>query len=345
MISEINPSMIVLARETRGLTQQDLADKLNRPRANVSRLESGDTHVQHDTLLAISVATHYPPQFFTQQGKTIPVNLAYRKREKVHLRLLTPIEAKMNIIRRHVQFVTRALDKVAPQLPVIEVTKEMTPSSIASIVRKKWSIAKGTIENLTAILESNGIILSSFDFGTERVDSRSMFTDDKHPIIFLNKSLLGDRLRYSLAYELGQLIMHTHSVVPPERDVAKEANEFAAVFLMPEDDIESDFEEGITLNLLAKLKTKWKVSMISLLYRADDLGLITPNQKRYLIQQFNQQNIRRREPMELDVPIEPPNLLKDLIKQYISEYEISHHQMAAIFAIPFEDFLDYYGEM
>jgi Zn-dependent peptidase ImmA (M78 family)/transcriptional regulator with XRE-family HTH domain len=345
MNTDINPEMIVLARETRGLTQQDLADKLNRPRANVSRLESGDTNVQHDTLLAISVATHYPPQFFTQQGKTIPVNLAYRKRDKVHLKLLTPIEAKMNIIRRHVQFVTRALDKVAPQLPIIEVTEDMTPSIIASVVKKKWNIANGVIENLTAFLEENGIIISSFDFGTERVDSRSMFTDDKHPIIFLNRSLLGDRLRYSLAYELGQLVMHTHSVVPQERDVAKEANEFAAAFLMSEDHIKTDFGESITLNLLAKLKAKWKVSMISLLYRADDLGLITPNQKRYLIQQFNQQNIRRREPVELDVPIESPTLLKKLIKQYTSEYEISHQQMAAIFAIPFEDYLDYYGEM
>lgn len=345
MNSEVNPDRIILARETRGLTQQNLADKLHLPRANVSRLENGDTHVQRDTLSAISAATHYPMQFFTQQGKAIPVNLAYRKREKVHLKLLTPISAKMNIIRSHIQFVTRALDKEVPRFPQLEVTEERTPSVIASLVKKQWNTESWVIENLTAILEDKGIIITSFDFGTERVDSRSMFTDDKYPIIFLNRSLLGDRLRYSLAYELGQLIMHTHSVVPAERDVSREANEFAATFLMPQENILKDFEEGITLNLLAKLKTKWKVSMISLLYRADGLGLITVNQKRYLIQQFNQQKIRRREPMELDVPQENATLLKRLIKQYISEYEISIHQMAAIFAIPFEDYLDYYGEM
>src|SRR5215216_2081841 len=106
----INPHMVTLAREARGLTQQDLAQKLKLHKANVSRLEKGNTNVQRDTLLAISVATCYPPQFFTQQGNFIPVNLAYRKREKVHLKLLTPIEAKMNVIRRHVQFITRALD-------------------------------------------------------------------------------------------------------------------------------------------------------------------------------------------------------------------------------------------
>ena len=84
--------------------------------------------------------------------------------------------------------------------------------------------------------------------------------------------------------------------------------------------------------------------MISILYRADDLGLLTPNQKRYLIQQFNEQKIRRREPMELDVPVENPSLLKNLISYYMKEYEISIKEMAAIFAIPLEDYLDYYGE-
>lgn len=345
MVLEVNPKMIVLAREARGWTQQDLAEKINMHRGNVSRLENGDTPVQKQTLLAISAATCYPPQFFTQQGEFIPVNLAYRKREKVHLKLLTPIEAKMNIVRRHVQFITRALNKVAPQLPVFEVTGERTPSMIASILRKQWNICNGVPEDLTSILESQGIIITSFDFGTERVDSRSMFTDDKHPIIFVNRNLLGDRLRYSLAYELGQLIMHTHSVIPLERDISREANQFAAAFLMPEKYILNDFKHGITLTLLAELKKKWKVSMISLLYRADDLGLLTPNQKRYLIQQFNEQKIRRREPMELDVPNEQPKLFKHLINHYIKEYEINTTQMAAIFAISVNDFIDYYGEM
>jgi Zn-dependent peptidase ImmA (M78 family)/plasmid maintenance system antidote protein VapI len=345
MNQEINRRMIVLAREARGLTQQELAEKIKLHKANVSRLENGDTKIHRETIMAISAATCFPPQFFTQQGNFIPVNLAYRKREKVHLKLLSPIEAQMNIIRRHAQLVTRALNKLVPRLPAFEVTEERPPSMIAELVRKKWNIGSGAIENMVAVFESYGIIISSFDFRTDRVDSRSMFTDDKYPIIFLNRGLLGDRLRYSLAYELGQLIMHTHTVIPSERNVTNEANEFAAAFLMPKEDILKDFEGGLTLTLLAKLKMKWKTSMISLLYRADDLGLITANQKRYLIQQFNEQNIRRREPIELDVPKENATLFKKLIKQYIYEYEISIVQMADIFAICLEDFFDYYGEM
>lgn len=344
MNSDINPNMIVLAREARGLSQQDLAEKLNLHKANVSRLEKGDTNVHKETLFAISAATCFPPQFFSQEGISMPANLAYRKRQQVPVRLLTPIEAKMNIVRRHVQFVTRALDKDVPQLPVLEVTEGTSPSKIAALVRKQWNLKDEAIENLINVLESKGIIISSFDFETERVDSRSMLTDDKYPIIFLNKNLLGDRLRYSLAYELGQLVMHTFTIVSAERDISKEANEFAAAFLMPEESIRKDLDSGVTLSLLGELKRKWKVSMISILYRADDLGFLTPNQKRYLIQQFNQQKIRRREPMELDVSIERPSLLKALIKKYITDYEIGINEMAAILAIPIDYYLDFYGE-
>ena len=77
---------------------------------------------------------------------------------------------------------------------------------------------------------------------------------------------------------------------------------------MPAKHIIEDFKNGITIPILADLKRKWKVSMIAPLYRADDLGLVTTNQKRYLFQQFNQLKIRRREPIKLD--IKNPDLLK-----------------------------------
>jgi Zn-dependent peptidase ImmA (M78 family) len=90
--------------------------------------------------------------------------------------------------------------------------------------------------------------------------------------------------------------MHMFANLTAERDITHEANLVAAEFLMPEDDIRQDFAEPITLPRLAELKKKWKASMISLLYRADDLGFITANQKKYLVQQFNNQNIRSASP-------------------------------------------------
>ena len=137
--------------------------------------------------------------------------------------------------------------------------------------------------------------------------------------------------------------MHTFNSVSPERDISHEANQFAAEFLMPAKYIKDDFKSGITIPLLGELKRKWKVSMIALLYRADDLGLITPNQKRYLIQQFNQLKIRRREPIELDIPPEEPGLIKKWIAEYRSKMKIGVVEMAALLCLNVDEFLELYS--
>jgi Zn-dependent peptidase ImmA (M78 family)/DNA-binding Xre family transcriptional regulator len=343
MEQAINPNMILLAREARGLTQTELAEKLHTYKAGISRIENGDAITNEQTLTALCEALCYPPQFFLQTGSIMPVNLAYRKRQNVPVKLISPIEAQINIIRRHVQYITRVMEKPLPQLPLFSVDEKNTPAKIATLVRRKWNIETPVLPNLIKIVEQQGIIINSFDFGTERVDSRSMLTDDKYPIIFLNSTLMGDRQRFSLAFELGHLLMHTFTIVPHDRDINHEANLFAAELLMPEKEILKDFKEGITLPLLGELKRKWKVSMIALLYRADDLSLLSANQKRYLIQQFNQQKIRRREPQELDIPAEKPQLMRQLLSQYMGKTKLGVNQICELLAIQASDYLDYYG--
>ena len=341
-MEHFNPTMVTLAREARGITQQELAERLNTQKAFISKIEHGDLGVSQTLLESISKATSYPINFFYQPGTILPMNLSYRKRKKVPAKLITPIEAKINIIRNNIQFLTRSLNKQAPLIPTYKVTEENTPQLIAKQIRQSLNLQKPVIENLVKVLEAQGIIISCFEFGSERVDSRSILTDDQFPIIFLNKSHLGDRLRFSLAFELGHLVMHTYSTVPLEREINHEANLFAAELLMPSEVIKQDFKDGVTLPLLAQLKRKWKVSMISLLYRADDLGLLTPNQKRYLIQQFNQAKIRRREPMELDVDKEQPQLIHQMMVELCNQQNMTFPEAMQLLALEIDDYMELY---
>ena len=343
MIGNINANMIVLARESRGWNQVELAEKIGMSATNLSKIERNDIGIQKEVLETIADKTSFPIQFFYQPGTILPENLSFRKRETVAQKLITPINAQVNIIRRHIQFLTMALNKQTLSFPSFAVTDKQTPDKIANKLRQLWNIESIVINNLTRTIEDHGIVISSFDFGTERVDSRSILTDDKLPIIFFNKKLLGDRQRFTLAYELGQLIMHTFNSVSPERDISHEANQFAAEFLMPAKYIKEDFKDGITIPILGELKRKWKVSMIALLYRADDLGLVTPNQKRYLIQQFNQLKMRRREPIELDIPPEEPRLIKKWIAEYRSKMKIGVVEMSALLCLNVDEFLELYS--
>jgi len=112
---------------------------------------------------------------------------------------------------------------------------------------------------------------------------------------------------------------------------------------MPEKDIEQDFKETINLDLLAKLKKKWKVSMQALLYRANDLNLLSDNQKRYIIGQFNALKIRRREPVELDIPVERGNVIRDMITRYRTQQKMSLKEIADFFYLEQEEFLSRYN--
>ncbi len=335
--------MIVLARESRGINQLELADKISMSKTNMGKIESGDIGVREETLELIADITNYPLSFFKQANEVYPDHLIYRKREKVAAGVLTPISAKVNIIRFHVQYLIKALNISNPELPLFEVTEKTTPQVIAQKVRKTWKIETPVIDDTVKLIEGKGIAVANFDFGTERVDSRCVLTETKYPLIILNKTLLGDRQRFSLAFQLGHLLMHTATNVDWERDIAHEANLFAAEFLMPEKDIRKDFENGITITLLAHLKGKWKASMISLLYRADDLGFLTPNQKKYLIQQFNEQKLRRREPVELDVPVEKPELIRKWIGEVKAKQKLDTKQMAAQLNLSTNEFIELYS--
>ena len=239
----INPGMVRLARETRGWTQQELGEKIGLHKANVSRLENGDTHIGKETLGIIAEVTDYPTDFFLQKEEIVPANLSYRKRFKVSSKILTPIEARMNVMRRHIQFFLRIFPKLPLTFPLYDASINKAPIEFAKKLRRMWGIAEGVIDNLTRIVEEKGIVIAEFDFGTTRVDSCSMLTDDKHPVIFLNSSLHGDKQRFSIAYEFGGILMHTFYPLIPKRDISKEANQFAAELLMPEKPMREDFKK------------------------------------------------------------------------------------------------------
>ena len=335
--------MITVARESRGFSQLELAEKLSLSPSNLSRMEQDFIEVGENHLKSISTILNYPEEFFYQEGETLPPALALRKRNVVAQKIMLPIEAQVNIYRLNVEKLLKAIGQPEINLPVLDIEKLGSPAEAARKLRKLWKIEKGAINNLTQVLEDNGLFLINFDFNTERVDGMSILADGKFPVVFSNKRSLGDRQRFTLAYELGHLVMHLQTNPSFTRDISHEANEFAAEFLMPEKDIKGDFKDGVNLNVLADLKRKWKLSMQALLYRANDIGIITDNQKRYLINQFNSMNIRRREPAELDIPRENPMKLRDMITNYKNKQKLNVKQLALFFNSNEDEFLSKYS--
>lgn len=337
--------MVILARESRGVSQKELAEWLGTSPSFICKVETDVKSLTEEMLNKMSKVLKYPADFFYQKGEGyLPMSLSYRKRDHVSAKAINPFEANVNLYRLHAEIISEKIKLKEANIPFLDLLKYESEEKVAKQLRKHWEIPKGPVENLTELLEKNGVIVISFDFGTERIDSRTIHTKEKQPIIVVNKNHLADRQRFSLAYELGHLVMHTGVLPSHKRDISHEANMFAAGFLLPESEIKKDLEKGITIPLLGELKRKWKVSMIALLYRAFDLGLVTENQKQYFLAQFNTMKIRRREPPELDFPQEKPKLLRDLITKYKTAHKYSAKELAASFHLEVEEFMSRYSE-
>ena len=137
-----------------------------------------------------------------------------------------------------------------------------------------------------------------------------------------------DRVRFTLAHELGHLVMHKF----PSSNMEDEANIFASSFLMPAADIRHSFigRNKIDLALLGALKQEWRVSMQSLLMRAKSLGFIDDSRSSYLWRQMSARGLRLREPAQFDFVREEPTILNRLIAAHTGALGYSVDDMALL---------------
>lgn len=343
MEAVFNHQMLILARESRGISQGQLADAIDMSATNLCKIERADIGIAQDKLERIAEITNYPLQFFYRPGDVVPENHIYRRRVVVAQKLLTPVHAQANIIRLQVQQLEPLLQLPSWQWPTPPSEALTSPVALASWLRDYWQVPQGPIAHLVRLLEHQGIVLATFNFGTPRIDSRSITTQQQRPIIIINSSLPGCRQRFSIAYELGLLLLQHYGMASPTDDIGHEANIFAAALLLPEADIKPAFTNGVNIALLTQLKPLWKTSMIALLYRADDLGFLTYNQKRYLVQQFNILNIRRTEPPELVIPFEQPTLIKQWLALCKETLHLTTVELAALLCLELPEYLELYS--
>jgi len=342
-MANINPKMITIARESRGLSQTELASKLGVSVSNVSRYEDS-TIVNDAALESISEALDYPVSFFSQDFLIQPPNIHYRKRLTLSPRIIRKADALMNIYRGNIEKMLNTIDMDAANIPVIENYNYGAPRKIAAYLRSYWRVEKGPIKDLVSLVEKHGIIVIMFDFETDKIDGRSMMTESGQPVIFLNKNLPGERVRLTLSHELGHIIMHLRTVPTFDRDEEAEAFEFASEFLMPESEMRLSVTSRLTLEKLADLKRIWKTSMAAILYWSEKLKLVTPNQSRYLWSQFSTLGYNKQEP--LPIQIDTPTLVARMVVLYTKSrnenLEQGYEEVAEIFNLKINEFKSRY---
>ena len=282
-----------------------------------------------------------PPAFFYQTEKAFGLpHFHYRKRAKLGAKPLAQIEAVVNIRYQHVTKLLRSYE-MEPLRPIPQVdldARGTTPEKVAEQMREYWMVGRGPIPNLVELIESAGGIVILCKFGTDLLDGVSFRSEGAPPLFFMNKDVSGDRFRFSLAHELGHMVLHT--VPDDDQKMEDEAHRFAASLLMPAKDIKP-YLNMPKIGTLGRVKAFWKVSIKSLIKRASDLRLITPSQYKSLVVQYNK-SFSIEEPLPIEV--EQPMRLRQIVRHHIENLDYSTQDLAKFLCLLPADVEQHYLE-
>lgn len=310
----MNHRQLTFARELRGFSQTDLSSSIKGlSQSNLSKFEKGLSILSEDIQKKIIDFLNFPVEFFDRKINSSIENGNYRKKASITKSDVLKFENKCKLLGYIIDEMSESI--VWPEFKLIPLNIEegYAPNYIANYNRKILKIKKDEpVKDICLLLESNGIIVYEMT-ALDKFDGISFFTDKGFPIIVVNKSFPNDRKRFTIAHELGHILLHNESNFPvsqyrDEKTKEKEANEFASEFLMPENDIKNSLR-GVTLNDVAKLKSYWLTSMGSILRRAKDLKCINDDRYRYFMIEMSRNGFNRREPVE--VVIDSPQCFKN----------------------------------
>lgn len=332
-MQKFNTEILKIARESRLITQNELATVIGVEQGTLSKIEKDIQSADAELVKKIADALHYPVDFFYQEKKVLPVEGHYRRKVTTPVKKMKQYIAQMTLSEWHFMSMLDEIELPETKLPAWDILVDGGPSVCAKFLRDFWKIPKGRITSLTKFIEDNGIVIIALDLGD--LDGFSTFFNGNIPVIFVNKKSPADRYRLTVAHELGHLIMHFRSKVGPERDLEDEAYEFAIELLVPENSIRP-YLARVTLEKLADLKAYWYVSMGALLKYANTLGIVTGNQYRYLWMQMGSLGYRSKEPVT--IPDEKPGLINEIITAYLSDLGYSKEELASILYLSVPEF-------
>jgi len=305
-MSRIYGERIKQAREYHGLTQKELAEAAGVLQPAIAKMEMDATSPSDNVLNAIVQRTGFPPAFFLHSAdEDFPAgSLLYRAKESLTVRDRARAYRAAQLIRECVESLARRVRAIPIRVPELKCD----PASAARITRSTLGLTSDEpIAHLINAVERIGVLVLVLPFAVDKLDAFSSWPpgEGQRPMIAITEGVPGDRLRYSVGHELGHLVLHA----TPSGTIAgmeKQADAFASELLLPESAMRQELLVPVTLSSVAQLKVRWRVSMQALIMRARSLGIITERQHKYLFKQLTIRGWRKREPENLDVPVEKP---------------------------------------
>jgi len=347
-VEVFNRHMMAVARDSRGLSQTALAEKMDVAQGTISKVEAGVMSAPAAFVEVLAQTLKYEPDFFYQTGRPYGMPpFHYRRRKKLGQKPLDRMIAEMNIRRIQLSVLLKA-DSSRPNGFIPEIDRDeyqgasSRPFSIedaARHLREMWMLPDGPIENVTALIEDHGGIVIPCNFDSDLIDAVSQRIDGLPVLFFVNMNGPADRIRHTLCHELAHMILHTTTFLEDEM-MEQEADHFAGAFLLPAKAVRAQLSK-FEFRQIANMKKYWKVSMSSIVMRADKLNCVTPYQKKSFFIQMSKLGYRKNEPYE--PAKEYPYRIRRLVEYHRNVLGYSQKELAKTLYISEVEFEKMYG--
>jgi Zn-dependent peptidase ImmA (M78 family)/DNA-binding XRE family transcriptional regulator len=341
---EFDGERLSLARQFRGFTKTDLAQKVELSAAAIAQFENGVTRPRAEVVVGLAFALRVPVSFFRLR----PGTMHFREYE-FHFRRL---RSSRRIDRARVLARTTLLAELVQELqayvvfPRVAIPHDLSLAPdepewrigierAAQIVRDRWQLGEGPISSMARLLEVKGCIVTRLRSDSGEIDAFSGWWGERPYVILSSDKVDAARSRFDSAHELGHLVLHPEPD-PTNKLFELQAHLFAGSFLMPTATIGRELPATLDWPRLIELKARWKVSIQALLRRGLTVGRFTPAQYRRAMTQLSAKGWRTREP-GLAGPIEVPVLVEAAIERVGRERGVDLNALSAILHLGRED--------
>ncbi len=325
---------IKLARKKAGLTQQELADRVgDLTKQSISKYETGKSIPSSGVLLRLGKALDVTIDFLIRPSALTLDAAKFRKRANVRARDLARIEADViDVLERQL-----TLERIVGDQPRhydgprgIPVVTLEDAEHAAMQLREQWSLGIDPIADLTNLLEDHSVRILIIE-QTKGFDGVQDWIQGEIPVIVVAAGAMGDRQRFTMAHELGHLILATDRA-QGKRFREKAADRFAGAFLIPRKAVLACLGEKrtrLSRRELHTFKHLYGASMQCWMHRAYDCGVIDEKLYVNMCKYARKDRWQDGEP-GTQVKSETPQLFSQLLERALAEAYISESRAAEL---------------
>ena len=191
---------VALARRTLGLTQDELAARIELGRTALAKVETGSRHLSALELAALAGATGLPIDWFVAESPPVVAS-----RRVADLSAPTLIDVRVDVLARDVtQLLEMRLLRTTAARPEMRVPRDVAGAEeAASSVRASLDADPDVPIDLAAAAERLGVFAYSLELPRRDVDGGYVALGDGLGVALINGAQPSARRRYTLAHEIG----------------------------------------------------------------------------------------------------------------------------------------------